>query len=1291
MAWIGHRYLFAALAAAIGIGVAAHWLRSDAAQGDGTLAQAPLSNTPKVDPAFIMAIDDSGSMSFERTLVGGGPDTRIGWDANSSQPSFFNSDGSFYDISRSCAGTDENTCYVYAFHPRGLVSPVFGIGRVMPPLESLGFFRSPAYNLAYFNPAVTYRPWAKADGTRRENANPKQARVDPRINAAVTYAYDLTDISLSMDRATANGKPDEFFQFQKGMRLPQNFPYYSNDDCGVGLEIGKESTLKTNIVLPRPCLIAIPFFHATFYLKPDPSNPTQPQAGQLPAGYGYKTPTLAANAAGPGRALLKYEIKSGNFDSTAQYDAAIQNFANWFQYRRTRAQAMIGALTDAFSEVERLRAGYLQFEDVKNNSNTVIRDVSSDADRAALFASFERLWPTQNATINRDAAKHIGEQFKKSEVGAIKSACQKNIGLLFTDGYTTPVNSIYDGGPTGFNNADGDLGPPFADGFSNTLADIATSYYQGSNTPLSTDFKQGLVPIPEECSKPNPDKRLDCQKNLHVNFYAISLGANGVAYQEGAPAVADPYSVNYYLWGNQDPRTVDDGTVIDELWHATINTRGRYINAKSPETIAAALREVLTYSSSTSSPSSAIGSTGPRIGSNTLAVQPSYFVANNGTDWYGKLAAHSVSYDAATSQAVLTPKWNAETLLENSHASRSIYLSWPPSNGGTKPATYPFVAASFGSVPKPAFDALCVDPLKVGSCNGQWDKLNNPSVAQMIDYLRGSRADEGDALAGQVKLRKRGSLLGDIVNSDVLLTTPADDYGYRDLVEGGVADKLDYASYLKQKIASRKTMVYVGANDGMFHAFHGDTGAELFGYIPVTSLGHMANLLFPYDPARSSQLFQHRYFVDGAAVASDVYSGGWKTAVVASTGAGGKSVFALDVTNASAIPSVMWELTSATTKLDANTNTAIGNRMGNVLGRPVIVPVQSPSGPRWKAIFGNGYGSASGKGALMMVDMDGSSVVSIPVDGAGAAGSNGLGNIAVLDRWRPDAKGTGYIPGRDGIADTAYAGDQRGNLWKFDLRNNTVAFAGKPLFVASDKNGVRQPITGGLEVSQAGTGVMVMFGTGSYVFNEDAGDTSVQSVYGILDRDVPVSGRSELQPQYITSADGGARIGTQNVGSIVKKGWYLDLGVDAAKNGATTALGERAIGYPILQNGVLFFLTYTPKASQDKNSCASGGVNLVYGLDALSGGARMQDININSVDGAKPKGGTAGLDVGTANAGALKVVTSFVTAASGPSASASPTDSAQTSRCSAVIRVAGGTDTWYMPRPCGRQSWRQIR
>src|SRR5690606_32534314 len=93
---------------------------------------------------------------------------------------------------------------------------------------------------------------------------------------------------------------------------------------------------------------------------------------------------------------------------------------------------------------------------------------------------------------------------------------------------------------------------------------------------------------------------------------------------------------------------------------------------------------------------------------------------------------------------------------------------------------------------------------------------------------------------------------------------------------------------------------------------------------------------------------------------------------------------------------------------------------------------------------------------------------------------------------------------RDGIGDTVYAADQRGAVWKFDLRNPNPANITTPLFTTRSYNesglAYRQTITGGIEASTGqGGGVMLYFGTGSFSFEGDPGQADLQSLYALND------------------------------------------------------------------------------------------------------------------------------------------------------------------------------------------------
>lgn len=132
-------------------------------------------------------------------------------------------------------------------------------------------------------------------------------------------------------------------------------------------------------------------------------------------------------------------------------------------------------------------------------------------------------------------------------------------------------------------------------------------------------------------------------------------------------------------------------------------------------------------------------------------------------------------------------------------------------------------------------------------------------------------------------------MLGDIVNSSLVRVKGG-------LYRASAADKLEgstaYAAFAAKQAA--KEMLYVGANDGMLHAFDAASGKEEFAFIPSGVKDSLNVLASRYGAGGAP----HRYFVDGTPVVSDVYFGNaWHRVLVGSLGAGGRQVFALDVTD----------------------------------------------------------------------------------------------------------------------------------------------------------------------------------------------------------------------------------------------------------------------------------------------------------------------------------------------------------------------------------------------------------
>jgi len=456
-------------------------------------------------------------------------------------------------------------------------------------------------------------------------------------------------------------------------------------------------------------------------------------------------------------------------------------------------------------------------------------------------------------------------------------------------------------------------------------------------------------------------------------------------------------------------------------------------------------------------------------------------------------------------------------------------------------------------------------------------------MQKRLTWLRGGQGDE----LPTGFLRKRTSIFGDIVNSDPIFSGNQD-FRYDQLLPAGTPGQSSYHAYVATK-AARTPVIFVGANDGLLHAINATTGAELFGYMPTSVFANAAALATPGYGKSSNP---HQYYVDGPIFVGDAYlSGAWHTILIGSTGGGGKSIYALDVTNPDSFSAadVLFEL-----------NAADYPELGNVLGQPLVVRTKDG---KWSAVFGNGYNSVSGQAYLFVVDLlNPSSVIKIQ---AGATGGNGLSAPSLLNTL--------------GTTNLAFAGDLLGNMWKFDLTSTSPSSWGVaygtlasplPLFVARGPSNEVQPITSAPTLGrnpQRGNELMVYFGTGQYFATNDnvvPATPPVQSVYGILDgAAIVATDRSVLFQKTITGQTATTRtVSESSVPWATVSGWYMDL-LDA---GSLIGTGERIISKPLLKFDRLLFTTFIPS----QIACSFGGSGWL--MDVGGVGSNTQSLLGNS-------------------------------------------------------------------------------
>lgn len=705
----------------------------------------------------------------------------------------------------------------------------------------------------------------------------------------------------------------------------------------------------------------------------------------------------------------------------------------------------------------------------------------------------------------------------------------------------------------------------------------AKDYFAGGWNVASEGYVASCYPLPTSCGKNFVVLVTDGMPSTNADGTTSGSETDKLTSVTNAAAALKAAGIETYVVGFALPYGVAPATL--DVVAAAGGTTTAY-SASDLATLTSALNAIFSNIESKVSSGSAIAANSTQLNTETLIYQARF----SSVDWSGEV----IAYPLDNAGAIGTARWSTNTTgLIPVAGSRSIYTSNAAVAGGIE-----FTRTNFAS--------LHAD--MQGDLNKNYAGTTDGLGADRIDWLRGS------TVSG---MRTRTKLLGDIVNSDPIFVG-AENYGYSilPLADGGFTT---YQDFLTRKKLRRKVL-YVGSNDGMMHALDADTGNEIFAYIPKLLSSKLSRLTDPnYGKAGGPS---HNAYVDGTFGVGDAYidtgdgtGTRWHTILVGTLGAGGKGVFALDITEmpASGDPStstvyfsaghVLWEFSHA--------------ELGNVYGTPRITRLQDGS---WVAVFGNGYNSTSYKAQLFGVDLQtGALKTGFPIDTevGNSTTENGLGPVsgyASGNRVFGDDTDSGST-----LGDGFYAGDLWGNVWRFTYKSSggwqsayKTGSSPAPLFTATDSSSNRQPITSPIEIGTpplASQGVMLFFGTGRYFLTGDTANLSKQGLYGIWDNGNKISGgRSDLQQQSIThqdatlSKDATWRVISANTvtytGGGAKKGWYLDLLPPSG-----TAEGERSVTKPGLHFGRVIFSTIIPSS----DPCTAGGTSWLIEIDQKSG------------------------------------------------------------------------------------------
>ncbi|MCW7553832.1 PilC/PilY family type IV pilus protein [Endozoicomonas gorgoniicola] len=510
--------------------------------------------------------------------------------------------------------------------------------------------------------------------------------------------------------------------------------------------------------------------------------------------------------------------------------------------------------------------------------------------------------------------------------------------------------------------------------------------------------------------------------------------------------------------------------------------------------------------------------------------------------------------------------------------------------------------------------------------------LGNPTagVTSLINYIRGQ--EQTGLRSRSVDFDNDGTTevwrLGDIVNSSpVKVGTPRGSY-----TGGDTFNPLDETfERFRQHYANRREVIYVGANDGMLHAFNGGfwnetssrfeltfsgsgttshpLGGELWAYIPMNLLPHLQWLTennYPHVPYMDGKL----QVFDANVFPNDTdHPNGWGTILVAAMGMGGgpidvtvsgssrtmrSSYVVMDITNPEKPPVLMAEISAP--------------NLGFTLTPPVLVrqrrpdnngDFDTPAQNDWYLVFGSGpigtgvtgteqalaNGTSNQSMRVYVYDLESKDFVT-PFNPMVTSIPNAYSGEMVVADWE-----------RDGYDDTIYFGSVRttgnlsGELLRLNLSGTTPAGWG-----LSTLTNPQRPVTAApLVLRSTDNHRWVYTGTGRDLVINDRNSAQQEYYFGVKEprsgntftgteitfsdltdtTDVDVQANGTLGSTFsvspgVTAGNFDALATAINNGS----GWVNRL----ATNG--TMPDNKSVSPGTSTQGLIFFVEYSPPTNQ---------------------------------------------------------------------------------------------------------------
>jgi type IV pilus assembly protein PilY1 len=372
-----------------------------------------------------------------------------------------------------------------------------------------------------------------------------------------------------------------------------------------------------------------------------------------------------------------------------------QNFADWFSFYRRRILTSKAAVGLTVYDMERVSLGVYAINRSVSDPLKYM-EIANSTDKTNYLRTIYQTPPTGNTPLRR-ALGEVGQYFLRGTTGdnanlmtneGLTSAsdssaanasvfwdansdvdtdtiddsggeCQRAFVIAMTDGYYNEAYTIA-------NQDTATNGWPYAlqDTAADGLSDIANRYYR-------MDLDSGL-------DNELTAKGFDEAPHQHLVMYGVSFGVFGnfdpnmypdclpectTPGEDGCPELADigkiipgtPYVNRVQMpdssftdtpttstgpWSNACPRwnttnTIESPAAVDDLFHASVNGRGEFLNAGDPAELVASLKKIKDLIEENQGTAASVSINANKIEANTLVYQTSY----DSGDWSGDVEA----------------------------------------------------------------------------------------------------------------------------------------------------------------------------------------------------------------------------------------------------------------------------------------------------------------------------------------------------------------------------------------------------------------------------------------------------------------------------------------------------------------------------------------------------------------------------------------------------------------------------------------------------------------------------